>query len=137
MGLPPGKDTHHNSGRHCPRLSKTSPIPLQLASMELGGGSCGPIPCLWLMSLHYLVAPALGYCTATQAESRVAHLLLRLAAKGNNLMVGRTVFCRRCLPFPGAQSFPPAAILCIMVTLPGSTYPSFLITALPLHRVLC
>lgn len=102
------------------------------------GGSCGPIPCLWLMmSLHHSVAPALGYCTATRAESRVAHLLLRMAAKGSNLTVGRTVFCRWCLPVPGAQGFPPAAIFCIMVTLPGSPFQSFLITAFPLHKVLC
>lgn len=133
VGLPPGKATHHGRIWHSPRLSKTSPIPCSTAAGQHGArwGSDGPITCLWLMmSLHHLVAPALGYCTATRSEPRVAHPLLRPDAKGSNLMVGRTVFCRQCLPVPGAQGFLPATILCVVVTLSQSTCLSFLITAL-------
>lgn len=85
-----------------------SPTPLQLASMELGSSAAIPSPWL-IMPLHPPASPALGYGMAARAESKVA-LLLRPAAKGSNLAAGGTVFCRRCLPVPGAQGFLPTAL---------------------------
>lgn len=122
---PAPRESHpHGSEWHRPRLSKPPqlPTPLQLGSTELGSE-------LWSHSLS--VAPALGYCIATGAQSRVAHLLLRPDAKGSNLVVGRKVFCRQCLPVPGAQGFPSTAVLYIVVILPWSPSLSYLITALP------
>lgn len=77
-------------------------------SLSTAAGQHG-VPRLWLiMSLHPPAASAIGYSVSARPEWRVA-LLLRPAVSGSNLAAGRTVFCRPCLPVPGAQDFPPAA----------------------------
>lgn len=110
VGLHPRNATHPGSKWHHPdfKWPPTFPIPLQLASMELGEQLSHP-----LSVVDNVPASSSSPCPRLQpgckGGSRAALLLLGPAASGSNLAGGRTVFGRRCLPVPVAQGFLPAA----------------------------
>lgn len=102
-GPAPKESTHPGSKWHHARLCKTSHIPISTAAWSWESSSA-VLSLQLIMSLHHPAVSALGCSTSARTESRVA-LMLRPAASGSNLAAGRTVFCRPCLPIPGAQGF--------------------------------